>query len=106
MTQETKTTPAIAAAANDTPMEEIVVAAGHTVVTGRTWPPKTHPAGSRIKVTAAEVVQLRASGHAIDPTAPPVRVQNAMHPDAHGSVSVGVGAAEPRVNPGTIGGPV
>ncbi len=86
-------------------METIVVAAGRTVVTGRAWPPKTHGPGATVSVPAADAAQLRASGHAIDPEAALVRMQNATHPDAHGSVSVGVGDAEPRVNPGLVGRP-
>ena len=85
-------------------VETITVAAGRTVITGRAWPPVTHGPGATVTVPAAEAAQLRASGHAIDPGATPVRFQSATHPDAHGSVSIGVGAAEPLVNPGLIGG--
>ena len=82
-------------------METITVAAGRTVHTGGGWPPVAHGPGAQVRVTTAEAAQLRASGHAIDPAAQPVRVMDTSERGA--TRSIGVGAAEPRVNPGTIG---
>ena len=86
-------------------METIVVAAGRTVVTGRAWPPKMHGPGATVSVPATEAAQLRASGHAVDPNAGLVKRQGLVPRDGAQTASIGVGAAEPLVNPGTIGGP-
>lgn len=82
-------------------METITVAAGRTLYSGKGWPPVKHLPGEQVTVTKAEAAQFRESGHAIDPNAQRVRVMDTSQ--GGGTRSIGVGAAEPLVNPGTIG---
>ena len=86
-------------------LEEITVAAGKTVSNGRGWPPRMHGPGTVLRVSAADAEQLRKSGHAIDPNAQLVKKQGLVSRDGAQTASIGVGAADPLVNPGTIGGP-
>ena len=83
-------------------LEEITVAAGRTVSNGRGWPPRVHGPGAVLRVSPAEAAQLRESGHAIDPNARLVRVQNpAGTTNAAGAIEVS--PQGPVTNPGLIG---